>query len=151
MFGFDDFTELSKPRDLEKIFDSAEYIPWRRFRESEDSRFVTLTMPRVLARLPYGASTKPVEDFNFEEADTNEEGKHVKTGHDSYCWMNAAYSLALFSPRPFPSTVGAPAFAGPRAAVGLTTCPAIPLSAMTVTWIKNAPRKSASPTVVRPS
>jgi len=101
MFGFDDFTELSKPRDLEKIFDSAEYIPWRRFRESEDSRFVTLTMPRVLARLPYGASTKPVEDFNFEEADTNEEGKHVKTGHDSYCWMNAAYSLGTVLTKAF--------------------------------------------------
>src|SRR5690625_924567 len=58
-------------------------------------------MPRVLARLPYGASTKPVEDFNFEEADTNEEGKHVKTGHDSYCWMNAAYSLGTVLTKAF--------------------------------------------------
>ena len=63
LFGFGDYTELSKPRDLEKIFESIEYAKWRGFRESEDSRFVTLTMPRVLARVPYGAATKPVEEI----------------------------------------------------------------------------------------
>lgn len=93
MFGFDSFTELSKPRDLEKVFDSAEYIQWRSFRESDDSRFVTLAMPRVLARLPYGAATKPVEAFNFEEVTLNDDGRHTATEHDDYCWMNAAYAL----------------------------------------------------------
>lgn len=93
MFGFDSFTELSKPRDLEKIFDSAEYIKWRSFRDSEDSRFVTLTMPRVLARLPYGKDTKPVEAFNFEEASLDSEARQLESGHDEYCWMNAAYSM----------------------------------------------------------
>lgn len=93
MFGFEDYTELSKPRDLEKIFDSAEYIQWRSFRESDDARFVTLTMPRVLARLPYGSATKPVEAFNFEEVTVGEDGKHLATDHDDYCWMNAAYAL----------------------------------------------------------
>jgi len=93
MFGFESHTELSKPRDLEKIFDSAEYIKWRSFRESEDSRFVTLTMPRVLARLPYGAATKPVEEFNFEEAQVTSDGKHLESAHDDYCWMNAAYTM----------------------------------------------------------
>ncbi|MCW8999897.1 MAG: type VI secretion system contractile sheath large subunit [Kangiellaceae bacterium] len=93
MFGFDGFTDLSKPRDLEKIFDSAEYIKWRSFRESDDSRFVTLTMPRVLARLPYGSATKPVEEFNYEEADLSTAGDHLEGSHDSYCWMNAAYAM----------------------------------------------------------
>ncbi len=93
MFGFESFTELSKPRDLEKIFDSAEYIKWRSFRDSDDSRFVTLTMPRVLARLPYGQATKPIEAFNFEEAEVTADGKHLESDHDSYCWMNAAYSM----------------------------------------------------------
>ncbi len=93
MFGFDSYTELSKPRDLEKIFDSAEYTKWRSFRESEDARFVTLTMPRVLARLPYGAATKPVEAFNFEEANVDSDGRHLESEHDSYCWMNAAYAM----------------------------------------------------------
>ncbi len=93
MFGFDSFTELSKPRDLEKIFDSAEYIKWRSFRDSEDSRFVTLTMPRVLARVPYGQDTKPIEAFNFEEAGLDENGRQVECDHDDYCWMNAAYAM----------------------------------------------------------
>lgn len=93
MFGFESFTELSKPRDLEKIFDSAEYIKWRSFRDSEDSRFVTLAMPRVLARLPYGKDTKQVEAFNFEEAALDNAGRQLESGHDEYCWMNAAYAL----------------------------------------------------------
>ncbi len=93
MFGFESHTELSKPRDLEKIFDSAEYTKWRSFRDSEDARFVTLTMPRVLARLPYGAATKPVEEFNFEEAEVTSDGRHVESAHDDYCWMNAAYTM----------------------------------------------------------
>lgn len=93
MFGFDSFSELSKPRDLEKIFDSAEYIKWRSFRDSEDSRFVVLTMPRVLARLPYGSDTKPIEAFNFEEGNLDESGRQLEAGHNDYCWMNAAYAM----------------------------------------------------------
>lgn len=93
MFGFESFTELSKPRDLEKIFDSAEYTKWRSFRDSEDARFVTLTMPRVLARLPYGEATKPIEAFNFEEAEQHADGRHREQEHDKYCWMNAAYAM----------------------------------------------------------
>lgn len=93
MFGFDSYTELSKPRDLEKIFDSAEYIKWRSFRDSDDSRFVSLVMPRVLARLPYGQDTKPVEAFNFEEGALDSAGRQLENEHDQYCWMNAAYSM----------------------------------------------------------
>lgn len=94
LFGFNDWTTLSKPRDLEKIFDSVEYAKWRSLRESDDARFVTLTMPRVLARLPYGRNTKVVEEFNFEEAPLSADGKPLKLEHDNYCWMNAAYVLA---------------------------------------------------------
>jgi len=101
MFGFESFTELSKPRDLEKIFDSAEYIKWRSFRDSEDSRFVTLTMPRVLARLPYGSDTKPIESFNFEEGQYNSDGIQLKHEHDDYCWMNAAYAMGTTLTRSF--------------------------------------------------
>ncbi|PID43882.1 MAG: type VI secretion system contractile sheath large subunit [Gammaproteobacteria bacterium] len=93
MFGFDDFTELSNPRDLEKIFDSAEYIKWRSFRDSEDSRFVTLAMPRVLSRLPYGDSSKPVEAFRYEEFPLDESGQAKDVEHDHYAWMNAAYVM----------------------------------------------------------
>ncbi len=61
MFDFDSFTELANPRDLAKIFEAVEYAPWKSFRESEDSRYVALTMPRVLARLPYGEDFKRVD------------------------------------------------------------------------------------------
>jgi type VI secretion system protein ImpC len=101
MFGFDSFTELSKPRDLEKIFDSAEYIKWRSFRETSDSRFVTLTMPRVLARLPYGSSTKAIEAFEFEELTVDGSGRHVQSDHDEYCWTNAAYAMGTVLTRAF--------------------------------------------------
>ena len=94
LFGFDDWTELSKPRDLEKVFESLEYTKWRSFRESEDSRFVTLTMPRVLARLPYGQATRPVEEFGFEEFEVDSDtGMAVEPDHEDYCWMNAAYVM----------------------------------------------------------
>ena len=88
LFGFDDWQELSKPRDLEKIFTAVEYTKWRSFRDSEDSRFVNLVMPRVLSRLPYGADTKPVEAFAFEEVDASK-----PVPHDSFTWMNAAYVM----------------------------------------------------------
>lgn len=92
LLGLNNWNELSNPRDLEKIHSSQEFAKWRGFRETEDSRFVTLTMPRVLARLPYGAATRPAETFNYEE--TQAQGKVTeKMSHDDYCWMNAAYVL----------------------------------------------------------
>lgn len=93
MFGFNDWTELSKPRDLTKIFDTAEYSKWRSFRDSEDARFVNLVMPRVIARLPYGSATKQVEEFDYEEAPTDEAGTARAMGHHNYCWSNAAYVM----------------------------------------------------------
>ncbi|MEK9711463.1 MAG: type VI secretion system contractile sheath large subunit [Thalassolituus sp.] len=101
MFGFDDFTELSKPRDLGGIFESQEYIKWRSFRDSEDSRFVTLVMPRVLARTPYGEASKPVESFNYEEFDQDESGMSKAVEHDDYCWMNASYVMGTTLTRAF--------------------------------------------------
>jgi type VI secretion system protein ImpC len=93
MFGFEDWTELSKPRDLAKIFESQEYTKWRGFRDTEDSRFVSLVMPRVIARLPYGAATSPVEQFAYEEAPADTNGAARSMGHNEYCWMNAAYVM----------------------------------------------------------
>ncbi|WP_432460631.1 type VI secretion system contractile sheath large subunit [Agarivorans sp. QJM3NY_25] len=94
LFGFDNWTELTKPRDLEKVFESLEYTKWRSFRESDDSRFVTLAMPRVLARLPYGEATTPIEEFRYEEFELDPQtGMSKTTEHDEYCWMNASYVL----------------------------------------------------------
>jgi type VI secretion system protein ImpC len=93
MFGFQDWRELSKPRDLAKIFETAEYAKWRSYRDTEDSRFVNLVMPRVIARLPYGAATVPVEEWNYEEAPRNADGSPAAQDHNDYCWMNAAYVM----------------------------------------------------------
>jgi type VI secretion system protein ImpC len=93
LLSLDSFADLSKPRDLAKIFDAVEYTQWRSFRDSEDSRFVTLALPRVLSRLPYGANTKPIDEFAFEEVELDRKGKAKPVPHDHYAWMNAAYVL----------------------------------------------------------
>src|SRR6516225_10524889 len=87
MFNMDRFDEMPKPRDLAKIFDSVEFAAWKSFRESEDSRYTALTLPRVLSRLPYGANYKRVNEFNFEE---DVDGKV----HDKYPWMTSAWAYA---------------------------------------------------------
>ena len=73
--------------------ESSEYAKWRSFRDSDDSRFVTLTMPRALARLPYGANTKPIDDFAYEEAPIGVDGMARAADHGEYCWMNASYVM----------------------------------------------------------
>ena len=86
LFDMDSFQELGNPHDLSKIFESAELAKWRTFRESEDSRFVSLVMPHILLRQPYGPDSEPVEHLNYIE-DVN--GKD----HTKYLWGNAAYAL----------------------------------------------------------
>ncbi len=87
MFNLPSYTSLDAPRDLAKIFDTTEYAKWKSFRQTEDSRYVALCLPRTLGRLPYGKDTKPVEAFNYEE--------HVDgSDHSKYLWMNAAFALA---------------------------------------------------------
>jgi type VI secretion system protein ImpC len=86
--------ELANPRDLTKIFQTPEYAAWRSLRESEDARYVGLAMPRFLARMPYGAKTNPVDDFDFEE-DTG------AADHSRYAWANSAYAMATNITRSF--------------------------------------------------
>ena len=88
MFDMTSFTDLGVPRDLSKIFESAELTTWRSFRDSEDSRYVSMVLPRYAARLPYGAKTKPVDSFNFEE---DVDGRD----HSKYLWGNSCYQLGL--------------------------------------------------------
>lgn len=94
LLGMASWQELSNPRDLTRMFQPPEYAAWRSLRESEDSRYIGLTMPRFLARLPYGAKTDPVEEFDFEE-DT--EGAE----HNKYVWANSTYAMAVNINRSF--------------------------------------------------
>ncbi|EOG1983208.1 type VI secretion system contractile sheath large subunit [Proteus mirabilis] len=86
--------ELGNPRDLVKIFQNTEYAAWRSLRESEDSRYIGLAMPRFLSRLPYGIKTNPVDEFNFEESIDS-------ANHQNYTWANAAYAMAANINRSF--------------------------------------------------
>jgi len=88
MFGMDSMTQMPDPRDLAKIFDKSnpENVKWLSFRDSEDSRFVSLVLPHVLRRLPYADETNPVEDFSYRE--------EISGVHDAYLWGNAAYEFA---------------------------------------------------------
>jgi type VI secretion system protein ImpC len=87
MFGLESYTQLDAPRDMAKVFDSTEYAKWKAFRDSEDARYVALTLPRMLLREPFGSETVPVESFQFEEEVDG-------TQHDRYLWGNAAWALA---------------------------------------------------------
>jgi type VI secretion system protein ImpC len=94
LLQMDGWNELANPRDVSKIFTANEYASWRRLRESNDSRYLALTLPRFLARLPYGPKTHPVDEFGFEEA---------VDAHNAadFCWANSAYAMAANITRAF--------------------------------------------------
>jgi type VI secretion system protein ImpC len=90
----DHWDELANPRDIGKIFTTPEYAAWRRLRESNDARYIALTLPRFLARLPYGVKNNPVEDFAFEEV--------VNEGvTEDFAWANSAYAMGVNITRAF--------------------------------------------------
>jgi len=95
MFGVESFGDLGKPRDLAKVFDTVEYAKWKAFRESEDSRYVGLTLPRFLGRLPFNpVDGQTTEGFNYVE---DVDG----TDHNKYLWCNASYAFAAKLTRAF--------------------------------------------------
>lgn len=85
LFDMPAFTNIGVPGDLAKLFESSTLIPYKEFRETEDSRYVALALPRVLLRVPYGPKGIPVEGFEYEEK--------VGESHDNFLWGNAAYAL----------------------------------------------------------
>ncbi len=87
LLQMESWQELANPRDLTKIFGTPEYAGWRSLRDSDDSKYLGLCMPRFLARTPYGAKTNPIEEFDFEE-------DVAGADHNKYAWANAAYAMA---------------------------------------------------------
>jgi type VI secretion system protein ImpC len=94
LFQMESWQELSNPRDVANIFTTPEYAAWRSLRESEESRYIGLALPRFLARRPYGAKSDPVEEFDFEEDASGPDEK-------KYTWANAAYAMATNITRSF--------------------------------------------------
>jgi type VI secretion system protein ImpC len=86
LLNLESFTQVDAPRDMAKIYDSSEFAKWKAFRATEDSRYVALTLPRILLREPFGSATVPIESFQYEE----EVGG---TDHGRYLWGNAAWAL----------------------------------------------------------
>lgn len=80
------WTEINNRANVSSGMDKIEYAGWNSFRESEDAKYVALTLPRFLARLPYGKDKKDIKAFAFEEDTAGQQ-------HDRYCWANAAYAM----------------------------------------------------------
>jgi type VI secretion system protein ImpC len=107
-FGKETMEEVAAIQDIGNYFDRAEYIKWKSFRDTDDARYIGLTMPRVLGRLPYGPDTAPVRAFNYEEA--------VKgPDHSRYLWVNASFAFAANMVRSFVSNGWCVQIRGPQA------------------------------------
>lgn len=85
-FGLNSFTELSAIKELKAVFEGPAYVKWRALRETEDARYIGLTAPRFLLRLPYDRNENPVKSFDYQE--------DVNADHEHYLWGNTAYLLA---------------------------------------------------------
>ncbi|MBM4373986.1 MAG: type VI secretion system contractile sheath large subunit [Deltaproteobacteria bacterium] len=106
-FGLDSYTDLANMKDLKATFEGPQYTKWQAFRESEDARYVGLTMPRFLLRLPYGQNTRPVKAFNYEES--------VIGQHQKYLWGNSAFAFATRVADSFAQYRWCPNIIGPQA------------------------------------
>ncbi len=145
LFNMDRYTELTAPRDLTKIFQGVEYGAWKSFRDSEDSRYVALTMPRVLGRLPYGEDFKRVHEFNFEEFVDGQRPRQVPVD-GRRVGLRGQHHRRLLA-----STAGWPARAASRAAARSRTCRSTPSPPTTATWRSSARPRSPSPTAASSS
>jgi type VI secretion system protein ImpC len=106
-FGMKDLLGLPNLKDLQSHFEAPQYTKWTALRESEDARYLGLTLPRFLLRLPYGSTTVPTKSFNFEES--------VNDSHQSYLWGNATYALSTRIAESFAKFRWCPNIIGPQA------------------------------------
>lgn len=121
-FGLKSFTELPSIKDLSAVFEGPAYARWRALRESEDSRYLGLTAPRFLVRLPYDPLENPVKTFNYKE--------NVSTGHDDYLWGNTAYLLGSAITDSFSKYRWCPNIIGPQSGGSVTDLPVHTYEAM---------------------
>jgi type VI secretion system protein ImpC len=107
-FGKQSMEDVVAIKDIDDYFDRAEYTKWNSFRATEDARYVGLTMPRVLGRLPYGVDTTPVRAFNYQESVRG-------TDRNRYLWVNASFAFAVNMARSFTSNGWCVQIRGPQA------------------------------------
>ena len=106
-FGKESMEEWRKIPDLEAYMDTADFVKWNSFRQSEDSRYVGLTFPRFMLRLPYGEDTVPVDSFSYDEDVKGED-------HDKYLWGNSSFAFATNMVQAFISDGWAVQIRGPQ-------------------------------------
>ncbi len=115
-FGKETMEQVAAIKDIGNYFDRAEYLKWKAFRDSDDARYIGLTMPRVLGRLPYGPDTVPVRSFNYVE--------EVKgPDHEKYLWTNAAFAFAANMVKSFIKNGWCVQIRGPQAGGAVTNLP----------------------------
>ena len=124
-FGQDSWLALPNLKDLKSIFEAPQYAKWRSFRESEDARYVGLTAPRFLLRLPYGSETVPVKEFDYEES--------VTDGHEKYLWGNTAFAFATRITDSFAKYRWCPNIIGPQSGGAVEDLPVHTFKAMGAT------------------
>ncbi|NRD73737.1 type VI secretion system contractile sheath large subunit [Shewanella sp. VB17] len=105
-FGIDSFEELPNLKDLKSTFESPKYTKWRALRESEDARYLGLTAPRFLLRVPYDPIENPINSFNYRE--------NVHESHEDYLWGNTAFALATRLTESFAKYRWCPNIIGPQ-------------------------------------
>ncbi|MGB0894725.1 MAG: type VI secretion system contractile sheath large subunit [Parashewanella sp.] len=101
MFDFESFSTFADGKPVAAGFDSPAYASWNAFRASDDSRYVALTLPKTMARLPYGSATVPVKSFDFEELKTRADGSQIVESDKDFVWSNAAYEHGLLMTQAF--------------------------------------------------
>ncbi|RYV01392.1 type VI secretion system contractile sheath large subunit [Shewanella sp. OPT22] len=101
MFDFNSFSTFNDGKPVAAGFDSPAYASWNAFRASDDSRYVALTLPKTIARLPYGSATVPVKSFEYEEMKTRADGSQIVESDDDFVWSNAAYDYGLLLTQAF--------------------------------------------------
>ncbi|MBC11361.1 MAG: type VI secretion system contractile sheath large subunit [Rhodothermaceae bacterium] len=93
-FGKESMEEWKKIPDLSAYMELADFTKWNALRDTEDSRYLGLTFPRYLLRLPYGPDTVPVKTFNYQEEVSGAD-------HDRYLWGNSSFAFASNMVRAF--------------------------------------------------
>lgn len=111
-FGLESYARFPTVKSLDQVFTSPAWLKWKAFREAEESRFVVLTLPRVLSRLPYGQATQPAEGFDFEEVEPDARRRSGAVPHEHYAWMSAAFVLGACLADTFGKTGWCTAIAG---------------------------------------
>lgn len=127
-FGVESFEELPNLKDLSSIFEMPQYTKWKSFRESEDARYVGLTLPKFLLRLPYGPDTRPTKDFNYKET--------VTSSNADFCWGNTAFALATKLTDSFAKYRWCANIIGPQGGGAVEDLPLYQYEAMGVTQTK---------------